>query len=241
MKTKILISITSYDKSHSKYLKQIIENYQTEFSNYDLYFVLSLNYPYSNPPTNSTQLPKLYNNWNFTWNAKKYLKDNYDKYSYIIESDDDILVTKENFQYFLDTELKHNKDNLLTGFLVYEQSPDGKKHLITMPSSLPRKKEMLSVNNNIYIVPFNQHSACFICDAKKYKTALKNNMPVSPPTTIVPYTSAEFSRTELYFQFKKVIPVEAIVNEKALVKHLSAKYWNIPTMRYSSWAKPSDF
>lgn len=235
--TKLLVSITSYNERERPLLEQVLSNYQTEFSDLHLQFVLSINYDFDIPP-NAIALPKQYDHWHYTWNNKKYLADNYQHYQFIIEQDSDILITRENLDYYIATVANLSLD-YIPGFLVYEQNPQGQKYLITMHSSLPRIAEKRVFNGKEFLIPYNLHACMFICDRARYGLALNAGLSIEP-TTIHPYTSAEWSRSDIYSIFKKVVSVDDIKNGNALVHHLSNKYWSSPFMKYSSFAKPKE-
>jgi hypothetical protein len=222
----VLVAITSWNQNHEQYLQTVLNNYTASFADVSMSYVLSINYTSSMTlPPNTTQLTKSYNSSNYCWNNHNYINANFKGYDYIINSDDDILVTRDNFNYYVSAsnQLSHS---YIPGFLSVEMPDTGSPYLLTMTPRLARFK-IKSVESGSYFVPMNIHSACSIVDTGRYEHALSRSLSRCPFTSSG-YNSNDLARTDIYrgCNFTKVISYEAVKSGSALVQHLPNKYWN---------------
>jgi len=222
---KLLISITSYNERERPFLEKVLANYQSEFADAKLQFVLSVNYPFDIPP-NAMVLPKQYDGWRYTWNNKEYVAKHYHSFDFIIDSDADCHISRINFDHYV-TEASKLSLDYVPGFMSYEEDKQGGKHLITLQNWETRVSEKWKLNGKHYITPYNLHTPAVIVDKHRYHLAIKDGLKMTPYRWHF-YTEAEMSRTALYYHFKKVVAVDGIQSGNALVWHTPNKYHNNP-------------
>ena len=225
---KVIISITSYSPSKKKYLDMLLESY-SKWKKYDVSIALAVNYPYETSGSNITIVPSTMTGWDYTYNNKTYLADNYKSFDLIVETDDDIQVTEANLDYYC--QFRGIDKSLIPGYLVAE-----KEYLISMKQPhFPFVTEKLIVEGKQWIVPHVKHSACFIADRERYgkylQTASNGVLEASKG-----YSVGALARTEMYCNntFKKIVGVEEIKNGSAIIQHLPMKYIN-GTPKFELW------
>src|ERR1039458_8263801 len=216
---KVIISITSYSPSKKKYLDMLLESY-SKWKKYDVSIALAVNYPYETSGSNITIVPSTMTGWDYTYNNKTYLADNYKSFDLIVETDDDIQVTEANLDYYC--QFQGIDKSLIPGYLVAE-----KEYLISMKQPhFPFVTEKLIVEGKQWIVPHVKHSACFIADRERYgkylQTASKGVLKESKG-----YSVGALARTDIYLHdMKKVVLVDGIKDGSAIIQHLPMKYSN---------------
>ncbi len=130
---KILVSITSYHKDKEKYLSKILRSYEdisvTLKCKIDI--ILSTNYEfkfdYSGNIMHITTNYVYDSFWEYTWQNKNMIFSMYSDYDYIIESDDDILISEKNIVQYI--KLKNIDKNYIPGFLVTERGSDNIEYI----------------------------------------------------------------------------------------------------------------
>ena len=233
----ILISITSYKPKLE--LQKIIENYQNNYTAYNLQFVIATPYPLNYTYPNMVVLTTGYTGFAHAWSNKQYLLDNYHNYDYLIETDDDILIPLETFEYY------RSQENLpldyIPGLLSCEtKEVDGMIELFLLPSLTfkPICKEFVTLDNKPYYVPNCRHAAAFIVDRARYALALDKGLSTSPGDD-PHYHPQEWARTQIYHTLTEVISCTDI--ERTLVYHLPNKYiWKWPYFFRSLTAHKKD-
>ena len=217
----ILVTITSVHPLKKKYIDIIIDTY-SKFTNYTCKIYVSSPYGYINPL--STNIINAKVGPRHAWTLHDTINSNYQDYDYVINSDDDILITEANIDYYTKQSLAMN---YIAGFLVYEEAK-GFKQILSMPKlGQPPASKRLLIGENTYIIPTRKHSACFIVDKNRYKLYLDNGRGVEPSVEVI-YGTQIGARTDIYDSgiFDKVIPITAIKNGSALVKHLAKHFTN---------------
>lgn len=229
----ILISIVSWRAKEEIYLQQVLNEYSESFSDCNPHYVIALNYTSSlSFPANTTFITE--SNLNcakFCWACHPYINDNFRNYDYIINSDSDIIITRDNFNYYISQSIQLNK-SYIPGFLSIETPDSGSPYLLTMSPLFPRIRKYLEINEKKYIVPISCHSACSIIDRERYQYSFDHSLAKSPCSGNG-YNHNDLARSDIYTNgdFTKVISYEGIKNGKALVKHLPNRYWNKPHWR----------
>ena len=223
----ILISITSWNEKHIPYLQKVLDNYSASFSDMAVSYILSTRYNSSslNLPNNTTLLTgsRGFTPGHFCWANKHYIHSA--SFDYLIESDDDILVTRDNFNYYV-THSNILPNNYIPGFLSCETPDSGSPFLITMSPMFKQIENTINISGSNYIVPTNLHSAMFIIDKKRH---VSHGSSSKKPYRSSGYNENDLSRTDIYLSssFTKVIEKASIVNGSALVNHLPNKYYKI--------------
>jgi hypothetical protein len=224
--SKILISLVSFNENKKEYLSQVLDSYIKDFYNHDVTFVLSINYEFDYPTANIVKLPKEYNDWNYTWNNKRYVLENCLSYDYVIESDDDVILDRAAFEYYIQTQKylkKHGEGKpFIAGFNVYEVKQDI-RYIINAGLANDTISNIHYIGNEIFLEFTNYHSACYLMDRESLERVIKS-LPSTPCQGGI-YGLPEWSITSAYLGSTKVIPLSE-VNRRALVKHLPNKYVN---------------
>lgn len=220
---KILISLHCWNKKEEKYLDIIFKNYQKQFNEHQLTYLLTVrNEPNIELPPNTILQYSNKNSLEFLWNNEEYINEHYTEYDYIIHTDSDILITIDNFNHFLQQETILPPD-YICGYLVYE-NVDNKDYLINMPFIISTISKKHIINDKIYITPFNLHSCCYIINTKKY---IKSDKCFRWQG----YNHNDMAMTRFYKEYTKVVSLDDVFNKKALVLHLSNKYYNNPNIK----------
>ena len=214
---KLLVAITSWSRDHDRFLRRVLDCYRDEYSDLDVTVALSVNFPFDYDGPNIVRLPKTYDGWRYTWNAREFeLGSDFDL---LIESDDDVQINRASVEYYLNAADACGPDRI-PGLLSCEGD-----RLITMHSGA---KSVIEAGGRRWIVPRNVHSACLIIDRERW---IKQT-PSRTPTKAAWCTEAEYARSETYFRFEKAVAVDAIADGSALVTHLPNRYLGKPYMRY---------
>ncbi len=224
---KILVSIISYKEDKKNYLIDILKKYEdiSNILNCQIDIILSTNYKYIfNYNGNIIHNITDYKDdifWEYTWQNKSTIFSRYYDYDYIIESDDDVLITEKNILQYI--KLENININYIPGFLITEFDSNNIQYIqsILYGSQIG---EVNIINNISFFTPKNIHSACYIIDNKRMKNFLLNNKDAKFPKSIDSYDCACISVSEVYFYYKKVIEIDEINNHT--VNHLPNKYIN---------------
>ena len=225
---KVIISITSYSPSKKKYLDMLLESY-SKWKKYDVSIALAVNYPYETSGSNITIVPSTMTGWDYTYNNKTYLADNYKSFDLIVETDDDIQVTEANLDYYC--QFRGIDKSLIPGYLVAEG-----EYLISMKQPhFPFVTEKLVIEGKQWIVPHILHQASSISDRDRYgkylQTASKGVLKASKG-----YSVGALARTEIYLSggMKKVVSIDGIKDGSAIIQHIPMKYIN-GTPKFELW------
>ncbi len=224
---KILVSITSYHKDKEKYLSQILRSYEDISVTLDckIDIVLSTNYElkfdYSGNITHIIT-NYVYNSfWEYTWQNKNMIFSMYSDYDYIIESDDDILISEKNIVQYI--KLKNIDKNYIPGFLVTERGTDNIEYIQSILYG-DTVGQLNTINNKLFFTPKNLHSACYMIDKQRMSDFFLLNKNSTVPKSLNPYNGACTSVCEVYFYYKKIMDTDEINNHT--VNHLPNKYIN---------------
>ena len=228
---KILVCIPNYENLQIKYLEQVIYEY-SKFK-YDVDVVLF----------NTISTKHIFSNVNeliYSKSVGKYLAakhigyfiNNVNKYDYYIYSDDDVLITQNNF----DTYLKHTKilndDKIVYGFVRYEIKNELKYLNDLMPNRDNRNPEILYWNDCNYFEPSNPHQSCYIISNSQLLT-LKNNPLYANENKDKYGMILEHSATDIWWRCRYIKRISCLDLENSLVHHLSNKYvdiWKLPEL-----------
>lgn len=176
---KILILIINYGDSQINYCKNTIDNF-LKFKKYNLKIkVFCSNNLYLNNVENVV-IEKYFGN-DFTNGIYDYLKNiNYFEYDSILLTENDILYTEENFDYFFECKKTINDDIGTIGFLRYENKNDD-RFLIDSgydqnKISFYTKKGIVETYKNIFFRTENCHQGSWFLSPNQLKKLLNNIM-----------------------------------------------------------------
>jgi hypothetical protein len=221
----ILVSITSYHKDKEKYVYQILRSYEyiAVQLGCKIDIIISSYYEHSYVTTNNLILNKSdYVGEFHCWSNTKYIMENFKNYDYIIESDDDILISLNNIKQYMKCE---SMDLCyIPGFIVTEDHNVNKKTYIhsMLFNKPPHITDKVVLNDQIWFIPHTKHAACYMIDRVRLETYLDKNQMAVIPKGIDVLDIQCTARSEIYYYFKKMINLNELDNH--LVKHLPNKY-----------------
>lgn len=213
---KLLVAITSWAEPHRKFLTQVLDVFAAEYADLAPQICLSVNYPFEHALPHM-RLPKAYEGWRYTWNCRRF--ELQADWTHLIESDDDILVPRRAFDYYV------ARQGLplpfIPGVVSYEQDVDGSARLITLASDRPAVKQRMRIEGRDFFEPHNPHSGCLIIDRARWDAARPSETPAKRGW----FTEAEYARSELYDRaYTKAVELAAVRDGSALVRHLPTRY-----------------
>lgn len=219
---KILVSITTYHKDKEEYVSQLIKEYEKicDEINCTIDIVICKNYDANFIYKNKIVINlSEYKGENHCWANKEFIYKNYENYDYIIESDDDVLISKQNILQYVKYESLSL--DLIPGFIITEEDKENRVYIHSMLfNSPPVFSENFRLNNNNWFVPENIHAACFMIDKKRMNLFLKNTD--GKIKNMYSYDVQCTARSEIYNFFKKIINLDEM--DSHIVKHLTNKY-----------------
>lgn len=222
---KILVSITSYNKDKDQYIIRLLKSYESISMqlNCEIDIVLSTHYDHNYTTSNNLILNKTdYTGELHCWANAEYVKEHFKLYDYIIESDDDILITSKNILQYI----KYQSIDLdcIPGFIVTEDNIHNDSTYIhsMLFNKPPHVSEKLFLFKSTWFVPHVKHSACYMIDKVRLENYYKKNLKSTIPKHIDVLDAQCTARSEIYYYFKKVINLNEL--DSHLVKHLPNKY-----------------
>lgn len=224
---KILVSITSYKKEKEEYLLKILSEYEfiSKKLSCSIDILLTTNYTCKiiykgnlhHVVTNFQELER----WEYCWENKIRLIEMYHDYDYLIESDDDILISEKNITNYI--KLKDFNQNYIPGFIITEFDQKNVQYIQSMLFGSSIGKTFIEQKKKIF-VPENIHSACSMVDRNRMYKLLSINKNLTIPKFSDPYDMGCMSVSEIYFYYKKIIDTNNFNDH--LVNHLTSKYIN---------------
>ena len=254
---KVLVVLINYHWSSFEHLKKCLNAYM-EFTEYDLTIHILMPDDYALCSYTSGDLseysklniikhyrPRDLGVW-FEHEFKAIFWDNRNDYDYYIFSEDDVLITKENFNKFVETQ-NELKFPYVCGFMRYELLPnDDYKYLFdqhpthSIHRNLKGVAEHHIINGKAYISPNNVHQSCHIITKEMMKHLVDNHKHYFEKVFHHPAGILEATASDIYYScdFVKVLPVDGI--EKLCVHHLANKYVNISPHVYNRGSTPNE-
>jgi 2-polyprenyl-3-methyl-5-hydroxy-6-metoxy-1,4-benzoquinol methylase len=170
-KIKILVAIASYGTGNDKYLAQLVREYQS--MSFDVHIVVLSNIQKEVGPGVELVVGLPFKNpWTLPYGHKKIFADRLNDYDLFIYSEDDILISEKNIQAFLKVS-KVLPDNVIAGFLRFEESKDGE---ITHPDVLGtyhwEPDSVKSFGEYRFAHFTNEHSACYVISRDQLRRAI---------------------------------------------------------------------
>ena len=233
---RLLVSITSYFPNKIPYVQQLLNEYnsiqQTLNAKIDVVLACNYSHTFEKNELNVTYNPEQLNGEFHAWSNYSYVKTKHPYYDYIIESDDDILITAENIRQYIKWESV--SDDLLPGFLVYEKDETATIHIQSVLLGEQFVERKATIGQTQYFSPTNVHSACYMIDSRRFERCKLPSIPGNHQRYDVQCTARSFVYIDNYTKF---IPISEI--DSHLVHHLTNRYLSIddeafPRSRYKS-------
>jgi hypothetical protein len=250
MKKKILVALVHYNPAMISSLEECLNAY-TAFTDYEvtIHLFLTKECVLSNY-SKKLNIVRHFRPANLGLWFEHEFKDVFWRYrhdyDYYIFAEDDICITKENFDKWVETQAKL-RFPYVCGLLRYElKGVDGYKYLIdTHPmnsfnTGRPLRSALFyKLDSGDYIEPCNPHQASHIIDRPMMDYLIADHQHYFDPA--ISYVGVlEGIATDIYYNcdFVKVIPVNGI--EKLLVHHLPNKYVNKSPHVYNKGSVPNE-
>ena len=176
-KPKILINIAFFIdhnfSNRSVILKKVVNNYLKSFSNADIYIhtnhklkkrfkIKKIKYIF--------HLLKENERWKLPWKSRKFINSKKRKYDYYIYTEDDILFTKKNFNYWIDNKDECIKNQYNLGFVRIEKN----KKLFSVDINKKLSKKILVNKKQFVINDINPYCAFWIYDRNELNKFIKS-------------------------------------------------------------------
>lgn len=219
---KILVAIANYGTKNVGFLRTIIKEYQS--MSYRVDIVVLSNIPKELGPGIEVKIGLCSKNpWSLPFGHKKIFAKRLEDYDLFIYSEDDILITRENIESFLQLTKVVPEDNIC-GFLRYELDSTGKKWYPDFRGPYHWLPKSVNKKDQFTVAEFsNAHSACYILTRDQLRRAINSGGYLVEPHQ-GRYDLLCSAATDPYTQcgLKKVICISHIFD--MLVHHLSNRY-----------------
>lgn len=176
---KVLVNIIYFNTNKENFLEKLINEYDSYQSTVDIF--IHSNKKYINnlkdiKYTNGNIVVKKYNlffryllyrnkGYYLTWAPRKFIKKNIKKYDIFIQTDDDILIPKESFEYWLNEKDKLFSKNYVPGFMLLEKDNEGNEFALGYEKQ--KIEKIIKIGDDSYYVNDNhRYMACWIYDRK---------------------------------------------------------------------------
>lgn len=230
---KILISIATYGTKNCKFLKRVVECYNS-FNNHDITVHI---HGTIDPQLPDSKFIEHVNPANTVYFHRNEFVDNLNKYDLFIFSEDDILVN----EHTVNTYLKYDSKlplNCTLGFLRFEQIREDAniKYLIDMwkVPGHPIGEPDIKIENESYFSVINPHQSCYILTRDKLKYVIENSNYLIDYNTLGT-NILEAASSGIFIEWyhgtgvlKKLLPTNIQVLEQCLVEHLPGNHMNVP-------------
>jgi len=219
---RILVVIASYGVANDGYLRQVVREYQGMQGAVDI--VVLCEKPKPVPPGTRllAGLPTK-DPWSLPFAHKRLFTEHVDEYDLFIYAEDDILITKDNVEAFLEASSILPEDEI-AGFLRIELGPDGQLYYPDVNRQFHWDPQSVRARGSHFLARFScEHSACYILTRVQLKRAI-----ASGGFTVGPhqgkYDLACTASTDVYTQCgaKKMVCISEL--QRFYVRHLSNKY-----------------
>ena len=179
---KILLNIVHFQSKKSHFLNELINEYNNFDLEVDIFIhtnkksVKNLNLDFYNNGKVKIKrhylIPKflLYRNKNYylTWTPRKLIKKNIEKYDIFIYSEDDILIPKKAFKYWLDSKDELYSRGYLPGFVLIELNKNNEEIAVGFRNKKLIQK--IEINDKHYLLnDNNRYMASWIYDKNMMK------------------------------------------------------------------------
>ena len=219
---KILIAIASYGVANDRYLRQVVEEYQGMQGIVDIVVLCERSKPVPFGTRLLVGLPTR-DPWSLPFAHKRLFSDHVDEYDLFIYAEDDILITQDNVQAFLEASSILPEDEI-AGFLRIELGPDGQLYYPDVNRQFHWDPQSVRARGPQVFARFScEHSGCYILTRVQLKRAI-----ASGGFTVEPhqgkYDLACTASTDVYTQCgaKKMVCISQ--PHRFYVRHLSNRY-----------------
>jgi 2-polyprenyl-3-methyl-5-hydroxy-6-metoxy-1,4-benzoquinol methylase len=221
-KLRVLVAIASYGAKNDAYLARILDEYRS--MHYDLDIVVLSNAPKElgadvelvvGLPTPDP--------WSLPFAHQRIFADRLNEYDLFIYSEDDILITRRNVEAFLAVG-KVLPEQEIPGFLLYEESADGKINYPQMHAYFHWDPASVRSRGPYTLAFFtNEHTACYVLTQEHLRRAIISGGYLVDPHQ-GRYDMLCTAATNPYTQcgFKKYVCISHM--DAFLVHHLPNKY-----------------
>lgn len=163
------------------------------------------------------------NPWSLPFAHKKFFAENVEQYDLFIYSEDDIGITEQNIQSFLQITPALEGDEI-AGFIRYEKDTLGNPYLSEAHATAHWKPQSVRRRGTYTIAEFsNEHSGFYIVTQPQLRRALASGEFLRAPYQ-GRYGLPETAATDIYTccGFRRVICISAL--EDFLIRHMSDRY-----------------
>ncbi len=225
---RVLVSITNYGSKNIKYLNRVIKEYQSMPCEIDIVV-------FSNVPKEFGQEIEVFvglptrDPWSLTFGHKKIFAERLEDYDLFIYSEDDMLITWKNIEFFLHL-TKVLPEDQVSGFIRFELDSNGKKSYPGFHGPYHWLPESVRKIDQFTFAEFsNLHTGCYVLTRDQLRRAVKSGRYLVEPHK-GRYGQPESAATDPFTQcgLKLVICISHISN--VLIHHLPNKYvevWGI--------------
>jgi SAM-dependent methyltransferase len=231
---KILVAIANYGTKNEGYLQQLLAEYRRMPFEVDVVVLSNIPKELGKDVEVRVGLPAK-NPWSLPFGHKPLFAERVSKYDLFIYTEDDTLITERNIRAFLEATRILPQDKI-AGFLRYETSPDGRRHISSAHGNFHWLPESLQTCCGEHYARFtNDHSACYILTRHHLEAALASGGFLTEPYE-AEYDMLCSAATDPYTRcgFTKAINISRI--EDFLLPHLPNKYIGLFGTEYSIFA-----
>jgi 2-polyprenyl-3-methyl-5-hydroxy-6-metoxy-1,4-benzoquinol methylase len=219
---RFLVAIASYGRKNDSFLRRIIQKYQSMAMEVDVVVLSEAPKDLGSEVGVVVGLPSK-NPWSLPFGHKKIFAENLERYDLFAYSEDDMEVTEQNIQAFLQATSALNA-NEIAGFLRYEIDPSGIWSLPEAHWTYHWKPESIARRNGYIIGEFtNEHAAFYLLTQAQLRKAIASGGFLRGPCE-GHYDMLCTAATDPYTNcgFRKVICLSAL--EDFLIHHLPDRY-----------------
>ncbi len=170
---KILTVITNHGNKNDRFRDRIIQEYQS--MDHDVDIVVLSNIPRNLGPGIEVRVGLVTNNpWSLPYGHKQIFADCINDYDLFIYTEDDILLTQKHIDDFLEV-TRILPDDVIAGFLPYEEDPDGIRYSTDMHSFyrwIPNS--VCEYGGETFAFYTNEHSALFILTQEQLRKVIES-------------------------------------------------------------------
>lgn len=219
---RILVVIASYGSQNDSYLRRVLDEYRSMPHRIQLVVVSNIRKDLGPDVDVRVGLPSR-NPYSLPFAHKQILANQIADHDLFVYSEDDILITAENIEAFLE-QANVLPPHQIPGFLRIEERPDHQIQYCDIHGSAywdPRSVTM--IDGRVFAYLSNEHAACYILTAQQLKLAVDSGKFLVPPYA-GRYNMLETAATDPYTRcgLRKLICISEI--ERSSVHHLPNKY-----------------
>jgi hypothetical protein len=228
MKKRLLISIANYGDLQLKYLKCVIDNFETY--NYEISIVIDTTIDLSHIINGRQFITQRIFDCSvgqaLPFKHRSYFANNIAHYDLFLYTENDHFIPQHAIDFIANTSSSLGNDEII-GFIRYEIDK-GIYYLIDQDIKFPISKfHAWEENGQIFFTPFIFHSGCYLISQEQLRHAIASGGYLAR-AHIGPYGMLEQGASDIYTQcgFKpKFLPLPI---EPVLIHHMPDKYVQMP-------------